>query len=82
MCLLGGKVNVGGDTGELVEVLLDPSGASRAGHPLNFQLEKIVLRHRGKSGYFFWPTVRKNKENIAKVYLDAIDKVLEGLKDR
>lgn len=40
------------------------------------------LRHRGKSGYFFWPTVRKNKENIAKVYLDAIDKVLEGLKDR
>jgi len=40
------------------------------------------LRHRGKSGYFFWPTVRKNKENIAKVYLDAIDKVLDNLKDR
>jgi len=40
------------------------------------------LRHRGKSGYFFWPTVRKNKDNIAKVYLDAIDKVLQNLKDR
>ena len=40
------------------------------------------LRHRGKSGYFFWPTVRKNKDNIAKVYLDAIDKVLDKLKDR
>jgi hypothetical protein len=40
------------------------------------------LRHRGKTGYFFWPTVRKNKENIAKVYLDAIDKVLVKLKDR
>jgi len=26
--------------------------------------------------------VRKNKENIAKVYLDAIDKVLDKLKDR
>ena len=40
------------------------------------------LRHRGKSGYFFWPTVRKNKDNIAKVYLDAIDRVLDKLKDR
>jgi hypothetical protein len=40
------------------------------------------LRHRGKSGYFFWPAVRKNKENIAKYYLDAIDRVLEQLKDR
>ena len=40
------------------------------------------LRHRGQSGYFFWPTVRKNKDNIAKVYLDAIDRVLDNLKDR
>ena len=40
------------------------------------------LRHRGKSGYFFWPTVRKNKDNIAKEYLNAIDKVLDKLKDR
>ena len=40
------------------------------------------LRHRGKSGYFFWPTVRKNKDNIAKEYLNAIDKVLDNLKDR
>jgi hypothetical protein len=40
------------------------------------------LRHRGKSGYFFWPTVRKNKDNIAKEYLNAIDRVLDNLKDR
>lgn len=37
------------------------------------------LRHRGRSGYFFWPTVRKEKENIAKEYLDAIQKVLNRL---
>ena len=40
------------------------------------------LRHRGQSGYFFWPTVRKHKGDIARVYLDAIDRVVEGLKDR
>jgi hypothetical protein len=40
------------------------------------------LRHRGKSGYFFWPTVRKNKDNIAKEYLNAIDRVLDKIKDR
>ena len=39
------------------------------------------LRHRGKSGYFFWPTVRKEKENIAKEYLDSIQNVLNMLKD-
>jgi hypothetical protein len=39
------------------------------------------LRHRGKSGYFFWPTVRKEKDNIAKEYLDAIQNVLDTLKD-
>ena len=39
------------------------------------------LRHRGRSGYFFWRTVRKEKGNIAKEYLDAIQKVLNTLKD-
>ena len=37
------------------------------------------LRHKGTSGYFFWPTVRKMKEKIAKDYLEAIDKVLKKL---
>lgn len=37
------------------------------------------LRHRGRSGYFFWQTVRKNKGNIAKEYLAAIDRVLKKL---
>lgn len=39
------------------------------------------LRHRGRSGYFFWQTVRKEKDNIAREYLDAIQKVLNTLKD-
>ena len=39
------------------------------------------LRHRGKSGYFFWPTVRKYKADIADAYLGAIQKVLDQLAD-
>jgi len=38
------------------------------------------LRHRMKSGYFFWPTVRKEKTEIAREYLDAIDRVLVKLR--
>jgi hypothetical protein len=37
------------------------------------------LRHRGQSGYFFWPTVRKRKNAIAKEYLDGISKVVKQL---
>lgn len=39
------------------------------------------LRHRGRTGYFFWPTVRKEKQNIANEYLSAIQKVLDRLSD-
>ena len=35
------------------------------------------LRHRGRSGYFFWPTVRKEKKNIATEYLTAIRNVMK-----
>lgn len=42
---------------------------------------KQFLRHRGRSAYFFWPTVRKEKNNIATQYLDAIQRVLNTLKD-
>ena len=35
------------------------------------------LRHRGRSGYFFWPTVRKEKKNIAEEYLRAIRTVMK-----
>jgi len=35
------------------------------------------LRHRGRSGYFFWPTVRKEKNNIARTYLQAINDVMK-----
>ena len=37
------------------------------------------LRHRGQSGYFFWPTVRKRKNQIAKEYLEGIDRVVAEL---
>ena len=37
---------------------------------------KQFLRHRGRAGYFFWQTVRKEKQNIASEYLAAIDQVL------
>lgn len=40
------------------------------------------LRHRGRSGYFFWPTVRKMKNEIAIEYLNAIDRVLDTLAER
>lgn len=35
------------------------------------------LRHRGRSGYFFWPTVRREKQNIAQQYLQAINTVMK-----
>ena len=37
------------------------------------------LRHRGQSGYFFWPTVRKKKNEIAREYLEGIDRVVKQL---
>ena len=40
---------------------------------------KQFLRHRGQSGYFFWPTVRKKKNEIAKAYLNGIDRVVKQL---
>jgi hypothetical protein len=35
--------------------------------------------HRGKGGYFFWPTVRNMRQQIAEEYLDTIEKVMEKL---
>jgi hypothetical protein len=35
--------------------------------------------HRGKGGYFFWPTVRRMRNEIADEYLDAIEKVMQKL---
>jgi hypothetical protein len=37
------------------------------------------LRHRGRSGYFFWQTVRKKRNDIATEYLKAIQDVLTKL---
>ena len=40
------------------------------------------LRHRGQSGYFFWPAVRKHKADIADAYLSAMQRVLDGLESK
>jgi len=40
------------------------------------------LRHRGQSGYFFWPSVRKHKADIADAYLSAMQRVLDGLEGK
>lgn len=37
------------------------------------------LRHRGRSGYFFWHTVRENRDFIIREYFDAIERVLKKL---
>jgi len=60
---------------------VNKKGESRDGYRKGGGHTSQFLRHRGRSGYFFWPTVRKEKENIAKEYLDAIQKVLNTLKE-
>lgn len=32
--------------------------------------------HRGKHGYFFWPTIRRDEEKIARQWLEAVDQVV------
>ena len=60
---------------------VNKKGQSRDGYRKGGGYTSQFLRHRGRAGYFFWPTVRKEKENIAKEYLDAIQTVLNTLKD-
>jgi hypothetical protein len=60
---------------------VNKKGESRDGYRKGGGHTSQFLRHRGRSGYFFWPTVRKEKENIAREYLAAIQKVLNTLKD-
>ena len=60
---------------------VNKKGQSRDGYRKGGGYTSQFLRHRGRAGYFFWPTVRKEKNNIAKEYLDAIQRVLNELKD-
>ena len=60
---------------------VNKKGESRDGYRKGGGHTSQFLRHRGKAGYFFWPTVRKQKDNIAKEYLDAIQKVINTLKE-
>jgi hypothetical protein len=60
---------------------VNKKGQSRDGYRKGGGYTTQFLRHRGRAGYFFWPTVRKEKNNIATQYLDAIQRVLNELKD-
>lgn len=35
--------------------------------------------HQGRRGYFFWPTVRRMRNEIAEEYLDAIEETMQKL---
>jgi len=35
--------------------------------------------HRGRDGYFLWPTVRENSKGIQAAYSRALDKALESI---
>jgi hypothetical protein len=61
---------------------VNKKGQSRDGYRKGGGHTSQFLRHRGKAGYFFWPTVRKEKNNIANEYLNAIQRVLNELKDK
>ena len=76
----GGKFGKGMKTSASARSV-NKKGESRDGYRKGGGHTSQFLRHRGRKGYFFWPTVRKEKENIAREYLDAIQKVLNTLKD-
>lgn len=35
--------------------------------------------HRGKDGYFFWPSIRNNSDHIKKMWDDLVDGLLEDI---
>lgn len=76
----GGKFGKGNRTSAGARSV-NKKGQSRDGYRKGGGYTSQFLRHRGRAGYFFWPTVRKEKENIAREYLDAIQRVLNTLKD-
>jgi len=61
--------------GRVVERQTKQLGRKGAGHTTQF------LRHRGRSGYFFWPAVRQKKQAIADEYLKAMENVIRRLRD-
>ena len=76
----GGKFGKGAKTSAGARSV-NKKGESRDGYRKGGGYTSQFLRHRGRAGYFFWPTVRKEKKNIAREYLDAIQKVLKTLDD-
>lgn len=37
--------------------------------------------HRGKDGYFFWPSIRANSAQIKQMWDDLVDELLEDIAD-
>lgn len=35
--------------------------------------------HRGGKGYWFWPTIRRDEEQIVTTWMDAVNDVLDGV---
>lgn len=33
--------------------------------------------HKGRTGYWFWPTIRRHEDQIGKRWLEAVDEVVE-----
>ena len=61
--------------GRVVERQTKELARKGAGHTTQF------LRHRGRSGYFFWPAVRQKKQAIADEYLKAMENVIRRLRN-
>lgn len=61
--------------GRVVERQTKQLARKGGGHTTQF------LRHRGTSGYFFWPAVRQKKQAIADEYLNAMENVIRRLRD-
>jgi hypothetical protein len=75
----GGKYGKGNSTSAGARSWAVKDGKAVDGYRKGGGHTSQFLRHRGRSGYFFWPTVRKEKQNIANEYLGAIQKVLDRL---
>lgn len=59
----------------------DRAGNMALGTEFGGQARKTTMqfrKHRGRDGYFFWPTIRANSETIKQMWDDLLEKVAEG----
>jgi hypothetical protein len=58
----------------------DRAGNMALGTEFGGQRRKTTMQfrsHRGKTGYFFWPTIRANSSKIKQMWDDVLSKALE-----